>query len=306
MNIQWFPGHMHKASKDVRTILPQVDVIIEILDARIPFSSDNPMIARLRGDKPCIKLLNKSDLADAERTAQWQTFLEQERGVKTLAVSSKQPEKLKQLPVLCKKLVPEKAANNRLITALIMGIPNVGKSTTINLLAGRIVAKTGNEPAITKTQQRIDLGNNLILMDTPGLLWANLENENTGYRLAVTGAIRDTAIDHNDVAHFAAEILTAQYPDLLKQRFQLEELPKKAEELLAAIGKQRGCLKSGGIVDMDKAAKIFLNEYRTGNLGGITLETPEIMLEELAQLKILRAEKAEKKLARQQKNKFNH
>ena len=301
MNIQWFPGHMHKASKDVRTILPQVDVIIEILDARIPFSSDNPMIARLRGDKPCIKLLNKSDLADAERTALWQTFLEQERGVKTLAVSSKQPEKLKQLPALCKKLVPEKSAHNRLITALIMGIPNVGKSTTINLLAGRIVAKTGNEPAITKTQQRIDIGNNIILMDTPGLLWANLENENTGYRLAVTGAIRDTAIDHNDVAHFAAETLTAQYPDLLKQRFQLQELPKNAEELLASIGKQRGCLKSGGIVDMDKAAKIFLNEYRTGNLGGITLETPEIMLEELAQLKILRAEKAEKKLTRQQK-----
>lgn len=301
MHIQWFPGHMHKASKDVKAILPQVDVIIEILDARIPFSSDNPMIARLRGDKPCIKLLNKCDLADAQRTAAWQDFLEQERGVKTLAVSVKQAEKIKQLPELCKKLVPEKAASHKLITALIMGIPNVGKSSTINLLAGRMVAKTGNEPAITKGQQRIDIGNNVILMDTPGLLWANLENPATGYRLAVTGAIRDTAIDHHDVAHFALETLMMQYAELLKQRFQLTELPEKAEDLLALIGKQRGCLMSGGKIDMDKTAKIVLTEFRTGNLGGITLETPEMMQQELAQLELIHAEKEAKKLARKQK-----
>ncbi|MDP2904063.1 MAG: ribosome biogenesis GTPase YlqF [Methylovulum sp.] len=301
MLIQWYPGHMHKAGKEIREIMPQVDLIIEILDARIPFSSQNPLLAALRGDKPCIKLLNKSDLADPEITRQWQSYLERGQGVKTLASTIEQADRIRQIPDLCHKMLPAKEAGDRLLHALIMGIPNVGKSTLINILAGRAIAKTGNEPAITKMLQRIDIGNNIILLDTPGMLWPNLDNKNSGYRLAVTGAIKDTAIKHDDVAFFAAEYLLNHYADLLKVRFQLDQLPEGEQELMEIIGKQRGCLRSGGYVDMDKAAKLLLAELRSGILGRISLETPEMMEQELAALVIIRAEKeAKKKLRKQQ------
>ena len=301
MLIQWYPGHMHKASKEIKEILPQVDLIIEILDARIPFSSQNPMLATLRGDKPCIKILSKSDLADPEITQQWQTYLEEEQGVKTLAVTIEHPEKIRQLPDLCHKMLPAKAPSSRLIHTLIMGIPNVGKSTLINILAGRMIAKTGNEPAITKTQQRIAIGNGIILLDTPGLLWPNVENKNSGYRLATTGAIKDTAINHDHIAFFAAEYLLHHYPDYLKTRFQLEQLPETEQELMDAIGKNRGCLRSGGRVDMDKVSKILLAELRAGMIGRISLETPAMMERELVELAVIREEKAAKKKARKQK-----
>ena len=301
MLIQWYPGHMHKASKEIKETLPKVDLIIEILDARIPFSSQNPMLATLRGDKPCIKILSKSDLADPEITQQWQTYLEQEQGVKTLAVTIEHPEKIRQLPDLCHKMLPEKAPGGRLINTLIMGIPNVGKSTLINILAGRMIAKTGNEPAITKMQQRIAIGNGIVLLDTPGLLWPNVENKNSGYRLATTGAIKDTAIDHEQIASFAAEYLLQHYPDYLKARFQLEPLPQTEQELMQAIGKNRGCLRSGGRVEMDKVSKILLAEFRAGIIGRISLETPAMMEQELVGLAVIRAEKEAKKKARKQK-----
>ncbi len=301
MLIQWYPGHMHKASKAVKEILPQVDLIIEILDARIPFSSQNPMLTALRGDKPCIKVLSKSDLADPEITQQWQSYLEQEQGVKTLALTTEQPEKMRQLTELCHKMLPTKQSSGRLIHTLIMGIPNVGKSTLINILAGRIIAKTGNEPAITKSQQRIDIGNGIILFDTPGMLWPNVENKNSGYRLATTGAIKDTAISHENVAFFAAEYLLQHYPGLLKARFQLEQLPESEQQLMEAIGKKRGCLRSGGHIEMDKVSKILLSELRAGTIGRISLEIPDMMEKELAELVIIRAEKEAKKKARKQK-----
>ena len=303
MLIQWYPGHMHKASKEIKEVLPQVDLIIEILDARIPFSSQNPMLATLRGDKPCIKILSKSDLADPEITRQWQTYLEQEQGVKTLAVTIEHPEKIRQLTDLCHKMLPTKGASDRPIHTLIMGIPNVGKSTLINILAGRMIAKTGNEPAITKMQQRIDIGNGIILLDTPGLLWPNVENKNSGYRLATTGAIKDTAISHDHIAFFAAEYLLHHYPDYLETRFQLERLPETEQQLMDAIGKNRGCLRSGGRVDMDKVAKILLAELRSGMIGRISLETPAMMEQELIELAVIREEKAAKKRARKQKGK---
>ena len=240
MLIQWYPGHMHKASKEIKQTLHQVDIVIEILDARIPFSSQNPMLSTLRGEKPCIKILSKSDLADPEITRQWQSYLEQEQGVKTLAVTIEHPEKMRQLPDLCHKILPDKATSSRLINTLIMGIPNVGKSTLINVLAGRMIAKTGNEPAITKMQQRIAIGNGIVLLDTPGVLWPNVENKNSGYRLATTGAIKDTAIDHEQIASFAADYLLNHYPECLAARFKLEPLPKTEHELLEAIGKSRG------------------------------------------------------------------
>ncbi len=301
MLIQWYPGHMHKASKEIKHILPQVDLIIEILDARIPFSSENPMLKTLRGDKPCIKVLSKSDLADPDMTQHWQTYLEQEKGVKTLALTIEQPEKMRQIADLCHKMLPGKESSGRLIQALIVGIPNVGKSTLINILAGRIIAKTGNEPAITKTQQRINIGNGIVLWDTPGVLWPNVENRNSGYRLATTGAIKDTAINHEHIAFFAADYLLRHYPDLLKARFQIEQLPDSEQELMETIGRNRGCLRSGGRVDMDKVSKLLLSELRAGTIGRISLETPAMMEQELAELAVIREQKAAKKLSRMQK-----
>ncbi len=303
MLIQWYPGHMHKASKEVKEILPQVDLVIEILDARIPFSSQNPMLTALRGDKPCIKVFSKSDLADPTITQQWQHYLEQEHNVKTLALTTEQPEKMRQLIELCQNMLPTKSTLDKPIHALIMGIPNVGKSTLINILAGRVIAKTGNEPAITKTQQRIDIGDGIILLDTPGMLWPNVENKNSGYRLATTGAIKDTAINHVDIAFFAGDYLLQHYPHFLQSRFQLEQLPSSEQALMEIIGKKRGCLRQGGHIDMDKVAKIFLTELRSGVLGRISLETPAMMEKELAELVIIREEREAKKKARRQRRK---
>ncbi len=303
MLIQWFPGHMHKASKEIKAALQEMDLMIEILDARIPFSSQNPALAKLRGDKPCIKVLSKCDLADDSLTQEWQDYLEREQNVKTLAVTMTQVEKIRQLHAICHKLVPRTENRSKPLHALITGIPNVGKSTIINILAGRTIAKTGNEPAVTKHQQRIDLGNGLVLFDTPGILWANIENKNSGYRLAATGAIKDTAISHDDVASFVGQYLLECYPDLVKTRFQLDTLPASESELLQLIGKKRGCLRSGGQVELDKVAKILLLELRNATIGKITFETPAMMVTELAELDIIRAEKAAKKLARLTKHK---
>lgn len=301
MLIQWYPGHMHKASREIKAAMEHIDLTIEILDARIPFSSQNPALVKLRGDKPCIKVLNKCDLADEQRTQQWQEYLEREQGVKTLAVAMNQVDKIRQLPTLCHKLVPRLESRSKPLHALITGIPNVGKSTLINILAGRTIAKTGNEPAVTKHQQRIDLGNGLVLFDTPGVLWGNIENQNSGYRLAATGAIKDTAFTHEDVASFIAEYLLHNYSELLTARFQIDVLPQTDIELLNLIGQKRGCLRSGGRIELDKVAKILVGELRSATLGRITMETPEQVEIELAELDIIRAEKAAKKLARSKK-----
>ena len=298
MQIQWYPGHMHKASKQIKEALPGVDILIEVLDARIPFSSENPMLAELRGDKPCIKVLSKTDLADPEITAQWQEYLEQQQGVKTLAIRTDQPEKALQLTDLCRKMMPHKVKNEKTIHTMIVGIPNVGKSTLINILAGRTIAKTGNEPAVTKTQQRIKLEDGITLSDTPGVMWPNVENKGSGYRLATTGAIRDTAMDYTDVAFFAADFMAKTYPERIKTRYELDRIADSDLEILEDIGRKRGCLRSGGQVDLDRVSKLFITELRSGVLGLITLETPAMMEAEKANLVILRAEKAEKQAAK--------
>lgn len=301
MSINWYPGHMHKAKKEMQELLPSVDMVIEILDARIPYSSENPLLAELRGDKPCLKILNKTDLADAEKTTHWQHYLNQKKNIKTLALTLNHTNKQTQILALCQKLVSNKGSRENPITCLITGIPNVGKSTLINSLAGRTIAKTGNEPAVTKHQQRIDLDNGLVLFDSPGMLWPKLENENTGYRLAITGAIKDTAIEHDDIAYYLAEFLLNNHEDCLKKRYQYEEQPRHETELLEFIGKQRGCIIRGGKVDIKRASTIFINEYRDSSLGAITLETPEVMETEMKKTAEIIAEKLAKKAARKRR-----
>ena len=287
MAINWFPGHMHKARKEIHKALDSVDVVIEILDARIPFSSSNPFIAKFKAERPIIKILNKADLADPEITEQWQKHLEQDSTVKTLAICANQDSRSKTLTQLCQKLAPKKAQSDKAVHAMVMGIPNVGKSTLINALAGRSIAKTGNEPAVTKRQQKIYLNERLTLSDTPGILWPKLEPESCGYRLAATGAIRDTAMEYEEVALFTLAFLRQHYPALLQTRFKLDALPDDNNALLDAIGSRRGCLRSGGLIDRHQAATILLQDLRGGKIGPITLETPEMMEQEMAEFRAM-------------------
>ncbi|GGB12037.1 ribosome biogenesis GTPase YlqF [Agarivorans gilvus] len=305
MAIQWYPGHMHKAQKQIKEVMPKIDLIIEVLDARIPYSSENPMVASLRGDKPCIKVLNKSDLADPDITAAWQLHFEQEQGVKAIPLCTLQGNQTQDLLALCRSMLPNKGGVDKPIHTMICGIPNVGKSTLINALAGRQIAKTGNEPAVTKAQQRIRLEGNIILSDTPGILWPKFDNVASGYRLAATGAVKDTAMDYDDVAAFACEYLLQAYPEALKQRYKLEQLPESEIELMEEIGRRRGCLVRGGQVDYVKAATIILNELRDATIGRISLETPAMVAIEKIETEKLVAEKEEKKklIAELQKNK---
>ena len=295
--IQWYPGHMYKASKAFKEILPQVDIVIEMLDARLPGSSENPMLAQLRGDKPCIKLLNKSDMSDRARLADWVVKLEQQNQVKTLVCSSGDNVH-SELPGLCRSLVPKRANRSDMIYAMIAGIPNVGKSTMINRLAGRSIARTGNEAAMTRLQQRIEISPELTLIDTPGMLWPNIENENSGYRLAASGAIRDTALAMQDVASFIAEFFMGHYPQRLIERYDIDDMPGSEIELLELIARKRGCLVSGGHVDLEKVSRLLISEFRAGDLGAVCMETPADFAAEWEQVALLRERKAEAKEAR--------
>ena len=303
MAVQWYPGHMYKASKEIRESMPGIDLVIEVLDARIPYSSENPVIKEVRGDKPCIKILNKYDLADPVVTKQWQEYLERDKTVKTLVLSTEQPAKIQQISELCQQLLPNKVASGKTLHTMIMGIPNVGKSTLINILAGRQIAKTGNEPAVTKRQQRIRLDNDIYLSDTPGILWPKVENPKSSYRLAITGAIKDTAIEYDDVAFFAAEYFLQTCPDLIVKRYDLDEVPGSELELLETMGRKRGCIGGGGMVDLHKASVILINEYRNATLGRISLETPEMAEVEKIEAIALMEAKAIKDADRVEKSK---
>ncbi|CCN81568.1 Ribosome biogenesis GTPase A [Vibrio nigripulchritudo SFn27] len=295
MSIQWFPGHMHKARKEIEEVIPQVDVIIEVLDARIPFSSENPMISALRKDKPCVKVLNKRDLSDPDMTEKWIEHFEQEKGVKAMAITTTNPQEVHKIMELCRKLAPHREQMGKNIRTMIMGIPNVGKSTIINTLAGRTIAVTGNQPAVTRRQQRINLQNGIVLSDTPGILWPKVENPHSGFRLAATGAVKDTAMEYDEVAFYTVEYLAEQYPNLLRDRYQLDELPESDVELMEEIGRKRGALRSGGRVDLHKASEILLHELRGGTIGKITLERPEMITQELIEVEKEAERKAEEK-----------
>ncbi len=306
MAIQWYPGHMYKAQKEIEKVMPQVDLVIEVLDARIPFSSENPMITSLRGDKPCIKLLNKSDLADPEVTARWIDYLEREQGVKASAITTLQAAMVRRIPDLCRKLVPSRDKTEKDIRTMIMGIPNVGKSTIINTLAGRVIAKTGNEPAVTKTQQRINLKNGIVLSDTPGILWPKVDNEASSYRLAITGAIKDTAMDYDDVALFACEFFLNAYPKEICERYKIKEIPKDDIGLLEEIGRKRGALRPGGHINLHKASEVLLHDFRSGKIGQLTLETPEMADIEKQKVAEMLAAKEEERLRQLEEKSKKH
>ncbi|MFA8437524.1 ribosome biogenesis GTPase YlqF [Pueribacillus sp. YX66] len=280
MTIQWFPGHMAKARREITEKLKLIDIVFELVDARIPISSRNPMIDEIVLDKPRLLLLNKSDMADPNMTKQWQSYFA-DQSISTLQINSQTGQGVLAIKTEAKQLVKDKFANMiskgikpRAIRALIVGIPNVGKSTLINRLANRKIAKTGDRPGITKQQQWIKVGKELELLDTPGILWPKFEDERTGYCLAATGAIKDDLLDFQDVALFLLKHLHIHYPERVQERYRLLELPDDTLALFDAIAMKRGFLMTGGHVDYDRTAEMLLREFRSLKLGSITLENP--------------------------------
>jgi ribosome biogenesis GTPase A len=273
MPIQWFPLHMAKAEKALRQMLPQVDVVLEVVDARLPRSSSNPRLAEMASDKARIIILNKADLAERGVTAKWISALTTKTTDAVALVASDRGRVLA-LIKRAKALVPERGTPIKPVRLLVCGIPNVGKSTLLNTLMGRRVAKVGDEPGVTKGQQRIRLEPAVYLLDTPGLLWPKFDDVAAGYRLAASGAVRDTAMEEVDVAKFAVKFLSASYPQRIRERYRLTELDADPEVTLREIGRRRGCLIAGGEVELTKAAQILLHELRSGVLGAISFETP--------------------------------
>ena len=298
MTIQWFPGHMHKARKEIAKVISEIDVVIEVLDARLPHSSENPLVGELRGQKPLIKVLNKSDLADPGRTRKWLKFLNTDT-TQAMALRMDQKSELQQLIGLCKQTAPGRVAADRPVRVMIMGIPNVGKSTLINALMGRKIAKVGNEPAVTKNQQRFVTTNGLAVFDTPGILWPKIVDDDSSYRLAASGAIRDTVVEYEDIALYSLGFLISDYPELLLQRFKLPALPASADEALEAIGRRRGCLKSGGVVNLTQAGEVVIGDLRSGLIGRLSFETVGEWVEKQRLAELLRLQGQQEQDAQQ-------
>ena len=279
MTIQWFPGHMTSARKKAAETMAYIDVVVEVLDARLPEASGNPMIRQLREhrQRPCLKLLNKADLADPAVTAAWLEYYGKQPGVKAVAISCKKPGDAAKVPTLCRQLAPHRNDNTKPLRMLIMGIPNVGKSTLMNALLKRRIAAVGDEPAVTKSQQSFDLGPGMTITDTPGLMWPKIEHDSDGYMLAASHAIGRNAVIDEEVATFLAGILLARYPALLAARYKIDVAGMDAVDVVEAVAKKRGCIVKGrgGELDLEKAAMVLLTDYRSGALGRISLETPD-------------------------------
>ncbi|MDG5470270.1 ribosome biogenesis GTPase YlqF [Jeotgalibacillus sp. ET6] len=278
MTIQWFPGHMAKARRQVTEKLKLVDIIFELVDARIPVSSRNPMIDEIINQKPRLILINKADMADPVRTKQWISYFEQ-RGIRALAINSDKGVGLQSIHKVTMEILKEKwsrmesrGIRPRAVRAMIVGIPNVGKSTLINRLVKKNIAQTGNRPGVTKAQQWIKVGKEMELLDTPGILWPKFEDPEVGYRLALTGAIKDTLLNLQDIATYGLRFMETYYPDRLKKRYEIEDIPEDLVQLFEAIGKRRGCLSGGGLIDFDKTADVIVRDIRNVQFGPITFD----------------------------------
>jgi ribosome biogenesis GTPase A len=277
--IEWYPGHMVTARKEAALTMRKTDVVLEVLDARVPFSSCNPQVEALRrmNQRPALKILNKADIADPERTRAWLAYYNAQPGVQAIAVSAKQTAAVKRIPERALALAPHRATRTKPLRLMILGIPNVGKSTLMNTLVKRSVTKVGNEPAVTKNQLGHELGNNMWIIDTPGMLWPGVEAE-AALKLAATHSIGQAAYDRVEVAAELGQYLFAEYRGLLQARFPALTSAANGYEVLAGIARSRSLLIKGGELDEERAARLLLGEFRDGTLGLISLETPDDFL----------------------------
>lgn len=284
-NINWFPGHMARARRVLAENLPLVDVVVELCDARIPYSSRNPEIIRILGNKPSVLVCNKADLADPVQTEFWKDYYSQ-RNTNVLFTDCRKGEGVKQvvngiMRTMQEKIRREEAKGrkNPQIRAMIVGIPNVGKSSFINRVAGKAAAVTGDKPGVTRNKQWLKMNSSIYLLDTPGLLWPKIEDQRCAYRLACTGAIKDDIFDNTDIAAFLLAFLRDNYRTALEERFKLTEAENlDGGMLLARCGAKRGCLVKGGEVDLTRAAAIVLDEFRAGKMGRVSLDTPDALV----------------------------
>ncbi len=273
MLIQWYPGHMHKARRQIIESLSITDVVIEVLDARIPLSSRNPLIDDLVKDKHRIIVINKSDLADPDKTKKWVNYFNAQTGITAISISSTTDKRNDRIIRLCRDLCKDEAwFSRRPVRAMITGIPNVGKSTLINKILGKKKTAVSNKPAVTRNLQRVSISRGFELVDTPGVLWPKFEDQIVGYKLAILGSIRDSILDIQDIARFAYIYMAENYSDRMKSRYKIDEIPEESEVGITLIGKKRGFLIKGGGVDYDRACRLLIQEIRDGKLGALSFE----------------------------------
>jgi len=279
-SIQWFPGHMTKTGRVIEKCLPLVDAVVEITDARIPMSSKNPNLARMIAGKPRLVILNKCDAADPEATSKWLDWYKKQ-GIRAIAADCRTGKGLKSVIPEVKVLLADqikkfeaKGMKGRMLHLMVVGVPNVGKSSFINKMAGQNKAKVEDRPGVTREKQWVKLDSDVELLDMPGVLWPKFEDMSVGEKLAFTGAVKDDVVDIEALACRLLIMLAGKYPERLKERYKLESLDSDGWELLQAVGRKRGMLVSGGEVNTERAAITVLDEFRSGKLGRITLELP--------------------------------
>jgi ribosome biogenesis GTPase A len=290
---------MNAAKKEAAEQMENIDLVVEVLDARLPEASRNPLVEELRKfrQRPCLKVLNKIDLADPAATAAWKAFYDAQDGVTAYPMTTKKPADVARIPDLCLSLAPHRGVPTKPLRIMIMGIPNVGKSTLMNALLKKKVAKVGDEPAVTKMQQKLYLGKNIILVDTPGMLWPKIAMASDGLMLAASHAIGSNALIEEEVAVYLADVLLEHYPQLLSARYGFKTEGMDGIAVVEGVAARRGFRQKGGDLDFEKASHTFLQDYRSGALGRISLETPETRAVRLAAHEAEMAAKAAKAAA---------